>query len=105
MAGKTNKTRVTLPGSLADLVRDLQDGGAQGVRTSQEPASENARQDESRKELQTLDSQEKTKTDRVGEKPSVESSNADNLQSSEAQEGTSVKPSVRNTAAHRRRIP
>lgn len=101
MAGKTNKTRVTLPGSLADLVRDLQDGGAQGVRTSQEPASENARQDESRKELQTLDSQEKTKTDRVGEKPSVESSNADNLQSSEAQEGTSVKDEGPDARANR----
>ena len=28
MAGKNNKTRVTLPGSLADLVKDLQAGGA-----------------------------------------------------------------------------
>lgn len=36
MAGKTNKTRVTLPGSLADLVRDLQDGGNASAKTMQQ---------------------------------------------------------------------
>lgn len=35
MAGKSNKTRVTLPGSLADLVRDLQDGNAQTQKTAE----------------------------------------------------------------------
>ncbi len=39
MAGKTNKTRVTLPGSLADLVRDLQDGGNTSGKTVQEQSA------------------------------------------------------------------
>lgn len=39
MAGKTNKTRVALPGSLADLVRDLQGGGIANGRTTQEQSS------------------------------------------------------------------
>ena len=36
MADRTKKTRVTLPGSLADLVRDLQDGGNANGKSNQE---------------------------------------------------------------------
>ena len=39
MTGTTKKTRVTLPGSLADLVRDLQDGGTANAKSNQEPTS------------------------------------------------------------------
>jgi hypothetical protein len=48
MAGKTNKTRVTLPGSLADLVRDLQDGGNANAKTAEEQSTtKNAEEKES----------------------------------------------------------
>lgn len=36
MADRTKKTKVTLPGSLADLVRDLQDGGNVNGKSNQE---------------------------------------------------------------------
>lgn len=101
MAGKTNKTRVTLPGSLADLVKDLQAGGAQGVRTSQEPVSENAGQGESKNEPQTPDTQAEATADRVGGKPSAEGSTADSQQSTEAQEVTSVKEEGPDARANR----
>lgn len=39
MADRTKKTRVTLPGSLADLVRDLQDGGNANGKSNQEQTS------------------------------------------------------------------
>lgn len=65
MAAKTNKTRVTLPGSLADLVRDLQDGGAQGVRSAQDAVK--AEQEETKAEEQVVDNQPKTTADRVGD--------------------------------------
>lgn len=44
MAGKTNKTRVALPGSLADLVKDLQSGGAQGVDNQAETSNADIQQ-------------------------------------------------------------
>ncbi len=84
MAAKTNKTRVTLPGSLADLVRDLQDGGAQGVRNAQDAAK--TEQDEIKAEEQVVDNQSKATADRVGEEPATYASAGDNMPSSEAQE-------------------
>lgn len=84
MAAKTNKTRVTLPGSLADLVRDLQDGGAQGVRNAQDAAK--TEQDEIKAEEQVVDNQPKATADRVGEEPATYASAGDNMPSSEAQE-------------------
>ena len=84
MAAKTNKTRVTLPGSLADLVRDLQDGGAQGVRNAQDAVK--TEQEETKEEEQVVDNQPKTTADRVGEEPAVYASASDNMPSSEAQE-------------------
>ena len=58
MAAKTNKTRVTLPGSLADLVKDLQAGGAQGAREAQQEETrkqDNFAQDEA--ETQQVDNE------------------------------------------------
>lgn len=83
MAAKTNKTRVTLPGSLADLVRDLQDGGAQGVRNAQDVAK--AEQEETKAEEQVVDNQPKTTADRVGDESAVYASADDNKPSGEAQ--------------------
>ena len=39
MADRTKKTRVTLPGSLADLVRDLQNGGNANAKTAEEQST------------------------------------------------------------------
>lgn len=101
MAGKTNKTRVTLPGSLADLVRDLQDGGAQGVRNAQDDAAAKAEQAEKPSETQTSEYHDNMATDRVGEKPLDETSNAANQQQVDAQEGTSVKDEASDTRANK----
>lgn len=53
MADRTKKTRVALPGSLADLVRDLQDGGSVNGKSNQETTSaEIAEKEPSTKETQ-----------------------------------------------------
>ncbi len=51
MADRTKKTRVTLPGSLADLVRDLQDGGnANGKSNQEQTPTESSEKEESTQE-------------------------------------------------------
>ena len=90
MAGKNNKTRVTLPGSLADLVKDLQAGGAQGVRNAQDDATPKREQDDNQQIAQAPDNQLETTTDRAGEKSVAEAPEASSQQAAEAQEGTSV---------------
>lgn len=94
MAGKTNKTRVTLPGSLADLVRDLQDGGAQSVRNAQDSAEVKTEQSERPTEPQLPDTQEENTKDRVGEQSPVEASSVDENQAADAQEAKSVNEGV-----------
>lgn len=94
MAGKTNKTRVTLPGSLADLVRDLQDGGAQSVRNAQDNSEVKMEQSERQAETQVPDAQEENTKDRVGEQSPVEASSVDEKQAADAQEATSVNDGV-----------
>lgn len=89
MAGKTNKTRVTLPGSLADLVRDLQDGGQQGVRNAQEQTPAQAER-EAQANAQVAENQTVTTPDRVGEPEVAEASKADVQPADEAQEATGV---------------
>ena len=74
MAGKNNKTRVTLPGSLADLVKDLQAGGAQGVRNAQDDATPKREQDDNKQKAQAPDNQLETTTD-GGERPREEADN------------------------------
>ena len=64
MAGKTNKTRVTLPGSLADLVRDLQDGGNANAKTAQEQST-----------IEKAAGKESVDADKVQEESNVERTN------------------------------
>lgn len=99
MAAKTNKTRVTLPGSLADLVRDLQDGGAQGVRNAQDAVK--TEQEETKAEEQVVDNQLKTTADRVGEEPAVYASADDNKPSGEAQEEATVSDATTDARANK----
>lgn len=99
MAAKTNKTRVTLPGSLADLVRDLQDGGAQGVRNAQDAVK--TEQEETKAEEQVVDNQLKTTADRVGEEPTVYASADDNKPSGEAQEEATVSDATTDARANK----
>ncbi len=94
MAGKTNKTRVTLPGSLADLVRDLQDGGAQSVRNAQDNSEVKMEKSERQAETQVPDAQEENTKDRVGEQSPVEASSVDEKQAADAKEATSVNDGV-----------
>ncbi len=84
MAGKNNKTRVTLPGSLADLVKDLQAGGAQGVRNAQDDATPKREQDDDQQKAQAPDNQLETTTDRAGEKSVAEAPEASNQQAADA---------------------
>lgn len=99
MAAKTNKTRVTLPGSLADLVRDLQDGGAQGVRNAQDAVK--TEQEETKAEEQVVDNQPETTADRVGEEPAVYASADDNKPSGEAQEEATVSDATTDARANK----
>lgn len=101
MAAKTNKTRVTLPGSLADLVRDLQDGGSQGVRNAQEAAVTKIEQEASQQYDQEADNQPKTVTDRVGEQPVAEMSTADKQQTDDAHEDVSAKDTTTDARSNR----
>ena len=90
MAGKNNKTRVTLPGSLADLVKDLQAGGAQGVRNAQDDATPKREQDDNQQKAQAPDNQLETTTDRAGEKSVAEAPEASNQQAAEAQDNRPI---------------
>lgn len=83
MAGKSNRTRVTLPGSLADLVKDLQE------RNVPEAAAAKAEQTVSQEE-QVADNQQQTVDDRVGEQSPAVASDAIEQQSVEAQDGSAV---------------
>lgn len=85
MAGKTNKTRVTLPGSLADLVRDLQDGG--NVKPAQqstaeenedkETVSNESANNETVNNVSTESAKDETHEAPVGNKPEAEQKNQD----------------------------
>ena len=101
MAGKNNKTRVTLPGSLADLVKDLQAGGAQGMRNAQDDATPKREQDDNKQKAQAPDNQLETTTDGAGEMSVAEAPEASNQQAAEAQEGTSVNEDVADARANR----
>ncbi len=84
MAGKTNKTRVTLPGSLADLVRDLQDGGNANAKTAQEQSTiEKAAGKESvdaDKDKAPVEQQNTVSSEQPSKDQAVEASDADKVQ-------------------------
>lgn len=84
MAGKTNKTRVTLPGSLADLVRDLQDGGNANAKTAQEQSTiEKADGKESvdaDKDKAPVEQQNTVSSEQPSKDQAVEASDADKVQ-------------------------
>ncbi len=101
MAGKTNKTRVTLPGSLADLVRDLQDGGQQGVRNAQEQAAAKAEPETAQVETQASDYQAEAMHDRVGEQTAAENPKTGNQPSNDTQDGTGVQDEGIDTRANK----
>lgn len=95
MAGKSNRTRVTLPGSLADLVKDLQE------RNVPEATAAKAEQKEIQEEEQIADNQQQTVDDRVGEQSPAVASDAIEQQSVEAQEGSAVNAGASDARANK----
>lgn len=95
MAGKSNRTRVTLPGSLADLVKDLQE------RNAPEAAAAKAEQTVSQEEEQVADNQQQTVDDRVGEQSPAVASDAIEQQSVEAQDGSAVNAGASDARANK----
>lgn len=95
MAGKSNRTRVTLPGSLADLVKDLQE------RNVPEAAAAKAEQTVSQEEEQVADNQQQTVDDRVGEQSPAVASDAIEQQSVEAQDGSAVNAGASDARANK----
>lgn len=95
MAGKSNRTRVTLPGSLADLVKDLQE------RNVPEAAAAKPEQTVSQEEEHVADNQQQTVDDRVGEQSPAVASDAIEQQSVEAQDGSSVNAGASDARANK----
>ena len=95
MAGKSNRTRVTLPGSLADLVKDLQE------RNVPEAAATKAEQKEIQEEEQVADNQLQTVDDRVGEQSPAVASDVIEQQSVEPQEGSAVNAGAADARANK----
>jgi hypothetical protein len=95
MAGKSNRTRVTLPGSLADLVKDLQE------RNVPEAAAAKPEQTVSQEEEQVADNQQQTVDDRVGEQTPAVASDAIEQQSVEAQDGSAVNAGASDARANK----
>jgi hypothetical protein len=95
MAGKSNRTRVTLPGSLADLVKDLQE------RNVPEAAAAKAEQTVSQEEEQVADNQQQMVDDRVGEQTPAVASDAIEQQSVEAQDGSAVNAGTSDARANK----
>lgn len=94
MTGKSNRTRVTLPGSLADLVKDLQERNAPEAAVKTE-------QTEKQEEEKVADNQQKTATDRVGEQSPAEASNAGSQQPAEAKETTAANDGASDARANK----
>ncbi len=95
MAGKSNRTRVTLPGSLADLVKDLQE------RNVPEAAAAKAEQKEIQEEEQVADNQLQTVDDRVGEQSPAVASDVIEQQSVEPQEGSAANAGAADARANK----
>lgn len=95
MAGKSNRTRVTLPGSLADLVKDLQE------RNVPEAAAAKPEQTVSQEEEHVADNQQQTVDDRVGEQSAAVASDAIEQQSVEPQDGSSVNAGASDARANK----